>query len=74
MDSILEPDLDFIRSMSSVKTQEGRGLYGIWAGGGLDGWVGREGEMVREEMGDEAGGRVIVVDRVPHAFCLSKSK
>lgn len=72
MDSILAPDLDYIHSMASPKIPEGSGLYGIWAEGNIDGWVGREGEMVREVMGGEDSGRVVVVPRVPHAFCLCK--
>ncbi|KAI9639519.1 uncharacterized protein MKK02DRAFT_39828 [Dioszegia hungarica] len=78
MDHILSPDLASIRALSSTKMGEGRGLFGIWAGGNLDGWVGREGEMVQSVMGGEgvdggAGGRVVVVDGIPHAFCLSRT-
>lgn len=58
--------------MSSPKIPEGRGLFGIWAEGSADGWVGREGEMVRQVMGGQGGGRVAVVNGVPHAFCLCK--
>ena len=56
--------------------REGRveaGVYGIWSGWTIDGWVGREGPLLRDALGGAKGGRVKVLDGVPHAFCLSQS-
>ena len=39
----------------------------------MDGWVGEDGPLVQSCLGGEEGGRVRVVDGVPHAFCLSTS-
>jgi hypothetical protein len=77
MEIIREPDLDWFRRLHPVTTNAKAGatgeLYGIWSAGNLDGWVGREGEMVRECLGGEEGGRVTLLEGIPHAFCLSKS-
>lgn len=37
----------------------------------MDGWVGEDGPLVQSCLGGVEGGRVKVVDGVPHAFCLS---
>jgi hypothetical protein len=54
-----EPDWEWFKQVD--------GLYGVWAGGSLDGWVGKEGPLVQEILGES---RVAVLDNVPHAFCL----
>lgn len=71
MDVIRDPDLDWFTAEG--KLGRGKGLYGIWSAGNLDGWVGREGPLVRDCLGGEEGSRVKVLEGVPHAFCLSKS-
>lgn len=68
---IQAPDLDWISEQIKHDLGESRGLYGIWAAGSLDGWVGKDGPLVQETMGGEQGGRVRQLDKVPHAFCLS---
>ena len=68
MNTITEPDMEWFSSQTHVETS--RGLFGVWAGGNLDGWVGREGPMIQETLGGETGSRVAVLDGVPHAFCL----
>jgi hypothetical protein len=55
---------------SAVKLQRTRGLFGVWSAGNLDGWVGEDGPLVQHSLGGLEGGRVRVVDKVPHAFCL----
>lgn len=70
MDVIRDPDLDWF--FTEGKLAPGKGLYGIWSAGNLDGWVGREGPLVRDCLGGEDGGRVKILEGVPHAFCLSK--
>ncbi|ORY32510.1 hypothetical protein BCR39DRAFT_374879 [Naematelia encephala] len=71
METIRQPDLPWFKT--NVHKDPTRGLFGVWSGGNLDGWVGREGAMVRECLGGEWGGRVRVLDGVPHAFCLSQA-
>lgn len=71
MDVIRDPDLDWFTAEGKLPT--GKGLYGIWSAGNLDGWVGREGPLVRDCLGGEEGGRVKILEGVPHAFCLSES-
>ena len=57
-----------------VAEEEGcKGVYGIWSEDGVDKWVGREGTMVQTAMEGGQGGRVKVVGRIPHAFCLCTS-
>ena len=85
METIRDPDLDwFSHQADPIATPESgaedgsgaesaaKGVHGIWSGGTLDGWVGREGGMVRDALGGENNGRVKVLDGVPHAFCLSE--
>ncbi|WVQ80639.1 hypothetical protein IAT38_002744 [Cryptococcus sp. DSM 104549] len=74
MRDIREPDLGWFKTQGVDEAgKEGRrGLYGIWAGGNLDGWVGQDGPLIRDCLGGEAGGRVKLVDGVPHAFCLTQ--
>lgn len=62
---ILAPDLDWLESQTSGP--ETTGLYGVWAEGKLDGWVGRDGPLVQERLGLR---RVKILETVPHAFCL----
>lgn len=66
---IREPDFEWFRSQNTADRSSG--LFGVWSAGNLDGWVGREGPMIRDCLGGEEGGRVKVVPGVPHAFCLS---
>lgn len=68
---IREPDLDWIRSQRF--NDKYRGLFGLWSGGALDGWSGKDGPLTRECLGEEEGGRVKVLNGVPHAFCLCKT-
>lgn len=71
MDLIKEPDLAWFGAQAA--DDKTRGLFGVWSGGNLDGWVGREGPMVRDALGGEGSERVRVLEGVPHAFCLSES-
>jgi hypothetical protein len=66
---ILEPDLDWLGSQ--VVVDETKGIFGIWSAGRLDGWVGEDGSLAQDRLGGVEGGRVRVLDGVPHAFCLS---
>jgi hypothetical protein len=72
MDLIKEPDVGWFEAQAFE--DKARGVFGVWSGGKLDGWVGREGPMVQDALGGEDGGRVRVLEDVPHAFCLSKSR
>jgi len=65
-----EPDFEWFESQKSEDPT--RGLFGVWAGGNLDGWVGKEGPMVQDLLGGVDGKRVTVLEGVPHAFCLCK--
>lgn len=65
-----EPDFEWFRSQGVADASSG--LFGVWAGGNLDGWVGKEGPMVQDALGGRDGRRVTVLDGVPHAFCLSE--
>lgn len=68
---IQAPDFGWISNqVSKGKT---RGLFGIWSAGKLDGWVGEDGPLVQHSLGGVEGGRVRVVEKIPHAFCLCKS-
>ena len=55
-----------------MKKDTTKGLFGVWSAGNLDGWVGEDGPLVQHSLGGADGGRVKVVDKVPHAFCLCK--
>ncbi len=70
MKIIRDPDVGWIRSQ--CVDDPTRGLFGVWSGGKLDGWSGKDGPLVRECLGGEAGGRIKVLEGVPHAFCLCK--
>lgn len=70
MEQIKEPDMDWFKAQN--REDSSRGLFGVWSAGNLDGWVGREGPMVREALGGEEGGRAKVLEGIPHAFCLGK--
>ena len=72
---IRAPDLEWFRRQTRTGTATHAsgalgGLYGVWADGNLDGWVGREGPMVQDALGS---GRVVRLQGVPHTFCLSES-
>lgn len=68
--AIKEPD---VRWFESQRDEDGsRGVFGCWARGRGDGWVGSEGPQCQEALGGESGGRVVLMDGVPHAFCLSE--
>jgi hypothetical protein len=77
MATIKEPDLEWYRSQASSRCDSDsyapHGLYAVYAAGNIDGWVGREGPLIRECLGGEQGGRVEMLEGVPHAFCLSES-
>jgi hypothetical protein len=68
---IQAPDFEWISTQVTKDTT--RGLFGVWSGGNLDGWVGEDGPLVQHALGGLEGGRVRVVDKVPHAFCLCES-
>lgn len=83
MEIIQEPDWEYFRdhSLSSfagsgsgsgaaARAGLGLGVYGVWSDDGVDKWVGKEGPLVRGLMGGEEGGRVRLVGKIPHAFCL----
>lgn len=70
MDCILEPDLEWFASQKVADPS--KGLFGAWSANNLDGWVGREGPMVRDCLGGEESHRVELLEGVPHAFCLSE--
>ena len=70
MEHIREPDLEWFTSRAGPVRDAGAGLFGIWADGQTDGWVGREGPMIQACLGGERGGRVKAIKGVPHAFCL----
>ncbi|WVW83806.1 hypothetical protein I302_105827 [Kwoniella bestiolae CBS 10118] len=72
MDLIRDPDLEWFKLQNTREHGGGKGLYGVWAKGNLDGWVGRDGPLVQDALGGEEGGRVKVLDGVPHAFCLTQ--
>lgn len=79
MATIKEPDLEWYRSQgsscsdSNIDSSAPHGLYAVYSAGNIDGWVGREGPLIRECLGGEPGGRVEMLEGVPHAFCLSES-
>ena len=77
MATIKEPDLEWYRSQGSSRSDSNshapHGLYAVYSAGNIDGWVGREGPLIRECLGGEEGGRVEMLEGVPHAFCLSES-
>ncbi|WWD17391.1 hypothetical protein CI109_101832 [Kwoniella shandongensis] len=70
MKLIQEPDLNWFRAQRVDDTK--KGLYGVWASGNTDGWVGKDGPLVQECLGGEDGGRVKLLDGVPHAYCLTQ--
>jgi hypothetical protein len=77
MESIKEPDLDWY----ARNGQAGNGrVFSYW--GADDGWVGKEGDAVKEalrgeqeEKSDEEGVTRLIEckDNIPHAFCLGES-
>ncbi|KAK8864310.1 hypothetical protein IAR55_001557 [Kwoniella newhampshirensis] len=71
MKLIRQPDLDWIRSQRVKNNEEG--LFGVWSAKNSDGWVGQDGPLVQDCLGNEEGGRVKLLDGVPHAFCLTQS-
>ncbi|WWC61774.1 uncharacterized protein I303_104359 [Kwoniella dejecticola CBS 10117] len=71
MQLIRDPDIDWHRSQNIEDKQQG--LFGVWAGGNLDGWVGKDGPLVQEALGGLGGGRVKTLEGVPHAFCLTQA-
>ncbi|WRT66269.1 uncharacterized protein IL334_003222 [Kwoniella shivajii] len=71
MDLIREPDIPWYKSQRVGDHQ--KGLFGVWAKGKLDGWVGEDGPLVQEALGGESEGRVKLLDGVPHAFCLTQA-
>ena len=71
MEHIGEVDVEWFKSHADLDAPT-EGLFGLWAGGNLDGWIGRDGPMVRDCLGGQGGGRVKVLEGVPHAFCLSE--
>ncbi|OCF74745.1 hypothetical protein I204_05127 [Kwoniella mangroviensis CBS 8886] len=70
MDLIRDPDIEWYKSQNLEDQQ--RGLFGIWAKGNLDGWVGKDGPLVQDALGGEESGRARLLDGVPHAFCLTQ--
>jgi hypothetical protein len=71
LQGIQAPDFEWISNQ--VSTEKTKGLFGVWSAGNLDGWVGEDGPLVQHSLGGTEGGRVRVVDKVPHAFCLCES-
>lgn len=70
MEVMQDPDVDWF-SQQAVNDPS-RGLLGLWSGGNLDGWVGKEGPLIQDCLGGVGSGRVVILDKVPHAFCLSR--
>ncbi|WWC70297.1 uncharacterized protein I206_104247 [Kwoniella pini CBS 10737] len=70
MQLIRDPNINWFESQAIEDRQ--KGLFGIWAGGNLDGWVGKDGPLVQEALGGEEGGRVRKLKGIPHAFCLTQ--
>jgi len=68
---IQSPDFEWISSQ--VTKDKRKGLFGVWSSGNLDGWVGDDGPLVQHSLGGLESGRVRVVEKVPHAFCLCES-
>jgi hypothetical protein len=64
---VRRPDLEWYHSHKTKPA--GQGVYGVWSAGNLDGWVGADGPLVRECIGQS---RWKELDRVPHAFCLGE--
>lgn len=67
MKVIRSPDLEWYKAQA--QKPRANGVYGVWSGGSLDGWVGKEGPMIRDVLGEK---RSTVLDGVPHAFVLSE--
>ncbi|EIW70730.1 hypothetical protein M231_02617 [Tremella mesenterica] len=65
---IRDLDVDWFASQASIPLPEG--LFGVWSAGNLDGWVGRDGALVQAALRGEDGGRVTLLQGIPHAFCL----
>lgn len=60
------PDLPFFKSQALLPS--GEGVHSIWSAKNGDGWVGKEGPMIQEALGED---RVVEV-HAPHAFVLCK--
>ncbi|WWC89420.1 uncharacterized protein L201_004344 [Kwoniella dendrophila CBS 6074] len=71
MDLIRDLDLDWFDSQR-LDDDNQRGLFGVWADNNMDGWVGKDGPLVQDALGWEEGGRVKMLEGVPHAFCLTQ--
>ncbi|BEI89657.1 uncharacterized protein CcaverHIS019_0210190 [Cutaneotrichosporon cavernicola] len=65
MMTIREPDEKWFRAQAKLPV--GKGVHSVWSAGNADGWVGREGPMIQDWLGEE---RVVELDGVRHAFCL----
>jgi hypothetical protein len=72
MEVIRDPDETWFKMQSLGDPKDGKGIYGLWSEGNLDGWVGKDGPLVRDWLGGVPGGRVKTLSGVPHAFCLSE--
>lgn len=68
MDCLGRPELNWYYSQRDKPA--GEGVYGVWSAGTLDGWVGEDGPLIQSALGPK---RVVELEGVPHAFCLSKS-
>lgn len=75
LDSAVRPesgdaDAGNARHKPRGERKKARGVYGVWSDDGVDKWVGREGRTVQAALGGQESGRVKVVGKIPHAFCL----
>ncbi|ODN82123.1 hypothetical protein L202_02430 [Cryptococcus amylolentus CBS 6039] len=72
MEEIKELDLIWFKSQGLDLGRSEKGLFGVWAAGKGDSWVGRDGPLVQDCLGGTEGGRVKMLEQVPHAFCLTQ--
>ncbi|KAL1408983.1 hypothetical protein Q8F55_005802 [Vanrija albida] len=65
MEIIRTPDQAFY--LEQRNQPEGRGVYGLWSAGSLDGWVGSDGPLIQSWLGEKRAQTI----QAPHAFCIS---
>ncbi|MDN8902000.1 hypothetical protein Q0O39_14020, partial [Staphylococcus aureus] len=51
MEIIRTPDQAFFLGQADLP--EGQGVHGLWSSGSLDGWVGKDGPLIREWLGEK---------------------
>ncbi|WVQ72423.1 hypothetical protein IAR50_001975 [Cryptococcus sp. DSM 104548] len=72
MKEIRDLNLAWFKSQGLDLGRTRDGLFGVWAEGKGDGWVGRDGPLAQSCLGGKEGKRVKVLKNVPHAFCLTQ--